>query len=220
MSKGLIFADANNIKEHIFLHNPLAIRFGFYSAEVEQLFNSMNIPPKDREGAQKFYGGYQTINAGGEILESYDPWGVISFLSDRKLITYWSDNEEIDFIESIFRIKNVRKEIEQLLKGESIRVDFTDLGLSKRDFEGLRELASKASEEYEITSEILNNVYKYMYSIGYLTLTGEDETRDHVRIPNLQIGMDLAKRLQVKLSFHHFSRKFHSDLLLLKISDS
>ncbi len=113
-----IFSDLNNLGVYTLLSKRFNHSFGFTENEVKTMledFDALDI----LEQVQRWYNGYRF---GGNVI--YNPWSIINFLNDedRELKPYWintSDNKMVDSLLSRGDVE-LRKELEQLIRGESI----------------------------------------------------------------------------------------------------
>ncbi|HLP44901.1 MAG TPA: AAA family ATPase, partial [Candidatus Kapabacteria bacterium] len=118
IAKESIFSDLNNLGVYTLLSEDFCDYFGFTETEVKTMledFDALNI----LEQVQRWYNGYFF---GGNVI--YNPWSIINFLRSKgqKLIPYWintSDNKMVDSLLSRGDVE-LRKELEQLIRGESI----------------------------------------------------------------------------------------------------
>ncbi|MBR0427975.1 MAG: PD-(D/E)XK nuclease domain-containing protein [Clostridia bacterium] len=63
------------------------------------------------------YDGYRIGNTEG----IYNPWSILNFLTDRKLVPYWVNTSSNDLIKLILtKSSSVKERIERLMKGEAI----------------------------------------------------------------------------------------------------
>jgi len=118
IAKESIFSDLNNLGVYTLLSEDFCDYFGFSETEVKTMLEDFNIPEMLDE-VQRWYNGYFF---GGKVI--YNPWSIINFLRSKgkKLIPYWintSDNKMVDSLLSRGDVE-LRKELEQLIRGESI----------------------------------------------------------------------------------------------------
>ncbi|MCI0471835.1 MAG: AAA family ATPase, partial [Candidatus Aminicenantes bacterium] len=113
-----IFSDLNNLGVYTLLSKKFNHSFGFTENEVKTMLEDFDV--LDRlEQVQLWYNGYRF---GGNVV--YNPWSIINFLNDEdnELKSYWintSDNKMVDSLLSRGDVE-LRKELEQLIRGESI----------------------------------------------------------------------------------------------------
>jgi len=118
IAKESIFSGFNNPGVYTLLSSKFSEYFGFTEEEVENMLRDFNfLEMYDR--VQSWYNGYRF---GSRII--YNPWSIINFLNseEKELIPYWintSDNQIADSLLSRGGME-LRKELEQLIRGESI----------------------------------------------------------------------------------------------------
>ena len=113
-----IFSGLNNPGVFTLLSEAFNDKFGFTGKEVETMLRDFNVFHR-YDDVQRWYNGY---NFGGRII--YNPWSITNFVDNggKELKPYWintSDNEIVDTLLSK-EGKELKKEMEQLLRGESI----------------------------------------------------------------------------------------------------
>ncbi|MCX6584252.1 MAG: AAA family ATPase [Candidatus Aminicenantes bacterium] len=113
-----IFSDLNNLGVYTLLSKKFNHSFGFTENEVKTMLEDFEILDM-LEQVQLWYNGYRF---GGKVI--YNPWSIINFLNDedKELKPYWintSDNKVVDSLLSRGDVE-LRKELEQLIRGESI----------------------------------------------------------------------------------------------------
>ena len=164
---------------------------------------------EEKEEIKKWYDGYAIGNQEG----IYNPWSILNYLADRKLMPYWVNTSSNDLIKLILKNSSTIKEkIERLLKGEAIEV-VIDL-----------ETVIVGIEQNE------NNIWGLLLGTGYLKVVKEINIIEgiyQVKIPNYEIkflfqsiikkwfqdkvmGNDLNSILQdlVDLKIKEFKKKF------------
>jgi hypothetical protein len=118
IAKESIFSGLNNPGVYTLLAEEFDDKFGFTEKEVEALLKDFQLLDKYDE-VQRWYNGYRF---GENII--YNPWSIINFLGSKakKCKPYWintSDNQMVDFLLSKGG-KELKKELEQLIRGETI----------------------------------------------------------------------------------------------------
>lgn len=89
IAKAGLFSDVNNIQEYSILKSRYAEYFGFTEDEVQVLLQQAKITEhRVSMGVKEYYNGY---NIGGHII--YNPWSIVSFLSNFELSSYWVNTE-------------------------------------------------------------------------------------------------------------------------------
>ena len=163
----------------------------------------------EKEEIKKWYDGYTIGNTKG----IYNPWSVLNYLTDRKLMPYWVNTSSNDLIKLILKNSiTVKEKIETLLRDEEIEVPIN------------LETIIVGIENDE------DNIWGLMLQTGYLKITEVVDLAVHiykVKIPNYEInilfqqiihewfrnkvpGNDLRTILKdlVTLNFENFEYKF------------
>ncbi len=163
----------------------------------------------EKEEIKKWYDGYTIGNTKG----IYNPWSILNYLTDRKLMPYWVNTSSNDLIKLILKNSiTVKEKIETLLRDEEIEVPIN------------LETIIVGIENDE------DNIWGLMLQTGYLKITEVVDLAVHiykVKIPNYEInilfqqiihewfrnkvpGNDLRTILKdlVTLNFENFEYKF------------
>ena len=123
----------------------------------------------EKEEIKKWYDGY-TI---GHTEGIYNPWSIINYLTDRKLMPYWVNTSSNDLIKLVLKNSaTVKEKMERLLKDEEIEVPIN------------LETVIVGIENNE------DNIWGLMLGTGYLKVTGVVDLAMHiykVKIPNYEI---------------------------------
>ena len=125
----------------------------------------------DKEKIKNWYDGYKI----GKTKGIYNPWSILNYLTDRKLMPYWVNTSSNDLIKLV--LKNsiaVKEKIERLLKGEEIEVPIN------------LETIIKGVEDNE------DNIWGLMLGTGYLKVTDvvDQELQIYrVKTPNYEINL-------------------------------
>ena len=118
MQKKVYSAGANNFKVFTVLDDEFSDDFGITTEEMNKVIKDFDVE-EDREEIKKWYDGYTIGNTTG----IYNPWSILNYLTDRKLIPYWVNTSSNDLIKLILKnFSTVKEKIERLLKGEEIEV--------------------------------------------------------------------------------------------------
>ena len=163
----------------------------------------------EKEEIKKWYDGYTIGNTKG----IYNPWSILNYLTDRKLMPYWVNTSSNDLIKLILKNSiTVKEKIETLLRDEEIEVPIN------------LETIIVGIENNE------DNIWGLMIQTGYLKITKVVDLALHiykVKIPNYEInilfqqiihewfrnkvpGNDLRSILKdlITLNFEEFEYKF------------
>ena len=125
----------------------------------------------DKEKIKNWYDGYKI----GKTKGIYNPWSILNYLTDRKLMPYWVNTSSNDLIKLV--LKNsiaVKEKIERLLRGEEIEVPIN------------LETIIKGVEDNE------DNIWGLMLGTGYLKVTDvvDQELQIYrVKTPNYEINL-------------------------------
>ena len=209
VAKESIFSGANNFKVFTVLDNEFADDFGITEEEIEKVIEDFKVQD-DKEEIKRWYDGYKI----GEIEGIYNPWSILNYLTDRKLMPYWVNTSSNDLIKLILKNSvTVKERIERLLNDEEIEVQIN------------LETVIVGIENNE------DNIWGLLLGTGYLKVTGVVDLAMHiykVKIPNYEIkilfqqiidewfrnkviGNDLRSILKdlVTLNLKEFEKKFN-----------
>ena len=194
ITKESIFSGFNNPGVYTLLAKKFSDCFGFTETEIRIMLEDFQVIDK-LEQVQLWYNGYLF---GGNII--YNPWSIINFLNDeeKKLKPYWintSDNQMVDFLLSKGGTE-LRKELEQLVRGDSIE---------------------KAIDENIILKDVTRRedlLWSFLLMGGYLKQT--DERQDDVSgkmyytlsIPNKEVRLSYTGIIE-----RYFSTKIENETL-------
>ncbi len=118
IAKESIFSGANNFKVYTVLDDEFSEDFGITQEEMKKIIEDFDIH-EEEEKIKEWYDGYKIGNTEG----IYNPWSILNYLTDRKLIPYWVNTSSNDIIKLILkRSTTVKERMERLLKGEEIEV--------------------------------------------------------------------------------------------------
>ena len=208
VAKESIFSGANNFDVYTVLDDEFSDDFGITEEEMEKIIQDFGIE-EDREEIKKWYDGYRIGNTEG----IYNPWSILNYLTDKKLMQYWVNTSSNDLIKLVLKNSSTIKEkMERLLKDEEIEVPIN------------LETIIVGIENNE------DNIWGLMLGTGYLKVTEVVNLAEHiykVKLPNYEIkllfqqiindwfknkviGNDLKSILKdlVTLNLDEFERKF------------
>ena len=208
VSRECVFSGANNFNTFTILDNEFAEDFGITEQEMDKIIKDFDIRD-DKEEIKKWYDGYKI----GDKEGIYNPWSILNYLTDRRLMPYWVNTSSNDLIKLILKNSSTIKEkMETLLRGEEITVPI--------NFETI----IVGIEQNE------DNIWGLLLGTGYLKITevvNLAESIYKVKLPNYEIknlfegiirdwfsnkviGNDLRSILNdlVTLNMHEFERKF------------
>ena len=190
----------NNLGKVDFTNANYAQHYGLNQEEVDHFFTHFKVPSDLSDKAKQWYDGYRvpkydqsksTTQKLG-VLEKYNVWSIVSYLKEGefdKFKSHWEKSGSIDFLGELFKAKNVREKIEQLVNGESIYLERI-ADFSAHDFKTLKEMLGGNKE---VNNNGLKVLLSYLFIGGYLTIDGS--TPNHYRIPNMEITYEMGGRL-------------------------
>ena len=168
VAKESIFSGANNFKVFTVLDDEFADDFGITEKEMDKVIEDFEIQDK-KEEIKRWYDGYKI----GEVEGIYNPWSILNYLTDRKLMPYWVNTSSNDLIKLILKnSETVKEKIERLLKDEAIEVKIN------------LETVIVGIEENE------DNIWGLMLGTGYLKVVETVDITEgiyKVKLPNYEI---------------------------------
>ena len=206
VAKESIFSGANNFKVYTVLDDEFADDFGITSEEVDTALKDFGLE-EYKADVKKWYDGYRIGNVEG----LYNPWSLLNYLTDKKLVPYWVNTSSNDLIKLILKNSlTVKEKMERLLKDEAIEVPIN------------LETIIVGIENNE------DNIWGLMLGTGYLKVVEHVDSKKYkVKLPNYEIktlfediidnwfrnkvvNNDLESILQdlVNLNLHEFELKF------------
>ena len=208
VAKESIFSGANNFKVFTVLDNEFADDFGITEEEMDKVIEDFEIQD-EKEQIKKWYDGYKI----GEVEGIYNPWSIINYLTDRKLMPYWVNTSSNDLIKLILKnSSNVKEKMERLLKDEAIEVkinlETVIVGIEKNEDNIWGLLLGTGYLKVVETVDIIEGIYKVKlpnYEIKFLFQQIVDEW-----FRNKVIGNDLKSILKdlVTLNIEEYEEKF------------
>ena len=131
------FSDLNNLGVYSLLSKKFSSCFGFTETEVRTMLCDFNVSDM-LEQVQFWYNGYRF---GEKVI--YNPWSIINFLNsgDNELKPYWVNTSDNTIVNSLLSRggKELKKELEQLIRGETIEKPVNE-NIVLRDIEKEEEL--------------------------------------------------------------------------------
>ena len=208
VAKESIFSGANNFKVFTVLDEEFSEDFGITTEEMKKVMQDYNVEENEAD-IKKWYDGYTIGNTDG----IYNPWSILNYLTDKKLIPYWVNTSSNDLIKLILKESSTIKErIERLLNDEEIEAKIN------------LETIIVGIENNE------DNIWGMLLGTGYLKVTGVVDLVNKiykVKLPNLEIkslfseiidnwfrnkviGNDLNSIMKdlITLNFDEFEQKF------------
>ena len=166
--KAGIFSDLNNLRVYSILNRQYSDFFGFTQSEVENALKYFSIENEIPE-VKSWYDGYKFGDS-----DVYNPWSILNFLTDKKLIPYWIDTSDNFLINQILKSVNsdTMEILQKLFSGESI----------EENINGNSDLSVLLGDE---------EVWELLLFSSYLTIDekiGEDyENVYTLRLPNREV---------------------------------
>ena len=166
--KAGIFSDLNNLKVYSILNEQYSDFFGFTQSEVEKALKDFNIE-YELPDVRSWYDGYKFGNS-----DIYNPWSILNFLTDKKLIPYWIDTSDNYLINKTLKntSSDTMEALQKLFSGESV----------EENINGNSDLSILFDEE---------EIWELFLFSGYLTIDekiGEDyENVYALRLPNREV---------------------------------
>ena len=166
--KAGIFSDLNNLRVYSILNRQYSDFFGFTQSEVENALKYLSIENEIPE-VKSWYDGYKFGDS-----DVYNPWSILNFLTDKKLIPYWIHTSDNFLINQILKSVNsdTMETLQKLFSGESI----------EENINGNSDLSVLLGDE---------EVWELLLFSGYLTIDekiGEDyENVYTLRLPNREV---------------------------------
>ena len=168
IAKESLFSGLNNLIVYTVMEDNFARSFGITSEEMDEIIDEFKVQ-EEKEEIKKWYDGYKI----GNTDNIYNPWSVLNYLQDRKLIPYWVNTSSNDIIKLVLKKSyTIKEKIERLLKDEEIEV--------KVNFDTI----IKGVEKRE------DNIWGLFIGTGYLKVTEVLDRINNVykvKIPNYEI---------------------------------
>ena len=185
VAKESIFSGANNFKVYTVLDDEFSDDFGITEKEMDKVIEDFEVQD-EKEEIKKWYDGYTIGNTEG----IYNPWSILNYLTDRKLMPYWVNTSSNDLIKIILKNSvTVKEKIEQLLRDEEIEVpinlDTVIVGIEQNE----------------------ENIWGLLLGTGYLKVT---------EVVDLATGMYKVKipNYEIKFLFQSIIRDWFNDKVI------
>jgi len=123
ISKESVFSDLNNLTVITTTSAHYATCFGFTEKEVFDALDRYGL--SDRKDDVKFwYDGFTF----GTVMDIYNPWSVVCFLSEKKLDSYWANTSGNGLVSKLIREgdSKIKMDMEELLNGQAIHAQIDE----------------------------------------------------------------------------------------------
>ena len=208
VAKESIFSGANNFKVYTVLDNEFADDFGITEKEMDKVIEDFEVQD-DKEEIKRWYDGYKI----GDIEGIYNPWSILNYLTDRKLMPYWVNTSSNDLIKLILKnSETVKEKIERLLKDEAIEVkidlETVIVGIENNEDNIWGLMLGTGYLKVEETVNISEGIYKVKLPNYEIKLLFSQIIDDWFR--NKVIGNDLKSILKdlITLNLKEYEKKF------------
>ena len=208
VAKESIFSGANNFKVYTVLDNEFADDFGITEEEMDKIIEDFEIQENKKE-IKKWYDGYKI----GEVEGIYNPWSILNYLADKKLMPYWVNTSSNDLIKLILKnSSSVKEKMQELLKDKSIEVkinlDTVITGIENNEDNIWGLMLGTGYLKVEEVIDNISKIYKVKlpnYEVKHLF---EDIVDDWFR--DKVIGNDLKSILKdlITLNLDEYEKKF------------
>ena len=157
ISKESIFSDFNNLKVITISSDKYATAFGFTEEEVFASLEEYGLS-EEKEKVKAWYDGFTF----GKYTDIYNPWSILSFLSEKKYIAYWANTSSNHLVNSLIKESdsNIKKSFEELMQGGTIKTSI---------YEQL---------VYNQLYEDETAIFSLLVASGYLKIVGYEEYND------------------------------------------
>ena len=208
VAKESIFSGANNFKVFTVLDDEFSEDFGITSEEIDKVLADFEIQ-ENAEEIKKWYDGYRIGNTEG----IYNPWSILNFLTDRKLVPYWVNTSSNDLIKLILtRSTSVKERIERLMKGEAIEekinLETIIVGIENNEDNIWGLLVGTGYLKVTEVVDLVENIYKVKIVNNEIRILFSQIIREW--FSNKVIGNDLNSIMKdlVTLNLEEFKEKF------------
>ena len=208
VAKESIFSGANNFKVFTVLDDEFSDDFGITDKEMDKIIEDFNIQD-EKDEIKKWYDGYTIGNTTG----IYNPWSILNYLTDKKLIPYWVNTSSNDLIKLILKNSTtVKEKIEKLLKGEEIEVKISletiIVGIENNEDNIWGLLLGTGYLKVTQTVDLTKRIYKVALPNYEIKCLFEEIIDNWFR--NKVIGNDLNSILKdlITLNLKEFEKKF------------
>ena len=179
IAKASIFSGLNNLYVNSVFDEGFDEYWGFTENEVRKLCADFGDESRFEE-AREWYDGYRFGSA-----DVYNPWSVLNYAdSGFKAKSYWSNTATNSFLDRLFRRADMSS-MERLIDLEG---------------NGIRERL-KTSISYEEADIFEDSLYTVMAMTGYLKVVPEENDVFRLSVPNSEIRILMAARMESLVRF-------------------
>ena len=196
VSKESLFSDLNNLRV-VTVTSPLySDCFGFTEEEVFAAMDEYGLT--DKAGVKAWYDGFIF----GKAKDIYNPWSVIGYLSERRLLPYWAGTSSNAMVGELIGTGDalIKEQAEILLKGGSVRVAFDEQIV----FSQLRDAPGA--------------IWSFLLAAGYVKVLEHDdaESEYEIALTNHEVTITLERLIGAwfnKTSLSRYSAEFRRALI-------
>ena len=179
IAKASIFSGLNNLYVNSVFDEGFDEYWGFTENEVRRLCADFGDESRFEE-AREWYDGYRFGSA-----DVYNPWSVLNYVdSGFKAKSYWSNTATNRFLDRLFRRADMSS-MERL-------IDLEGSGIRER---------LKTSISYEEADIFEDSLYTVMAMTGYLKVVPEENDVFRLSVPNSEIRILMAARMESLVRF-------------------
>ncbi len=208
VAKESIFSGANNFKVFTVLDDEFSEDFGITSEEIDKVLKDFGVE-ENVEEIKKWYDGYRI----GKTEGIYNPWSILNFLTDRKLVPYWVNTSSNDLIKLILtKSSSVKERIERLMKGEAIEakvnLETIIVGIENNEDNIWGLLVGTGYLKVTEVVDLAENIYKVKIVNNEIRILFSQIIREW--FSNKVIGNDLNSIMKdlITLNLEEFKEKF------------
>jgi hypothetical protein len=179
------FAGIDNIKTYNIDDYKFSQYFGINEEDLETILEHFKIVnEKEKANIKEWYNGYKIIknHENREFQRKYCTFSVVRYLNDKKknLVPHLHDTILFSYLKPLLKKDGMKQLFERLTQSQSIHFQRRYKDFNIEEFKAMLRLSDKA----EINSNDIDMILSYLYNMGYLT---NSEEEDHYKLPNLEI---------------------------------
>lgn len=224
LAKDVSLSPLNNLEEFNMVRSEFAPYYGFTNQEVERLFKLFEFKLNYLGKVKQMYNGYY-FNSADSV---YNPWSLVNCLNaslsnraqkrrsfdpdeNSTLRSYWTQSGTIEYISSLMLHPAVLDKFGQLLSSDELTFVFVDQ-LSKLDMDVVKDLLfqNKSKQLDEITEGQLSVILTFLCYQGYFSISKVAGAAYTVKLPNLEVKMEINKLISSAMDRSEHSVSFSS----------